>query len=404
MSGHVLVSGASIAGPALAHWLHRYGFTVTVVERAPQPRPGGQAIDLRGVAKDAVRRMGLMERVRAACTETLGMSFVNSDNKRLAELRADMFGGDGFIAEIEILRGDLAGVFLEATRDSIEYLFGDHVTALEQHPGGVEVSFASGARRSFDLVVGADGLHSAMRSMVFGPESAFVHDLGYCGAFFTVPNHLGLDCWMLGYNEPGYTAAIRSIHANQEAMAMLSIPAERKDYDYRDVAQQKALLRGHMSHMRWEVPWLLDRMDEATDFYFDSYSQVRMDSWACGRVVLLGDAAFCSSPISGAGTGLAVIGAYLLAGELAAAAGDHTVAFAEYERKMRGFAEASQQMGRGNAKRFSPNSHLGLWLQVQAVRLLPYPPLKWLMMRQMRQAINGIELPDYSHLLAPTES
>jgi 2-polyprenyl-6-methoxyphenol hydroxylase-like FAD-dependent oxidoreductase len=394
MTTHVLISGASIAGPALAHWLHRYGFAVTVVERAPTLRPGGQAVDLRGVAKEAVRRMGLIEQVRAACTDTRGMSIVNSKNQRIADLRADMFGGDGLIAEIEILRGDLAETFYRATADDVEYVFGDQITELEQHRDRVEVGFAGGERRSFDLVVGADGLHSALRAMVFRPEQDFLHDLGYLGAFFTVPNHLELDSWMLSYSEPKRAAAIRAIHDNREAMALMSMPGDRGDYDHRDVAGQKALLRRRLSGMGWEVPWLLDRMDEADDFYFDSFSQVHMDTWSAGRVVLLGDAVFCATPMSGQGTSLAVVGAYLLATELADSRGDHGIAFAEYERKMRGWVESTQKMGRDNAKRFTARNRAELWLQHQLVKIMPHLPGKALFMRQQLQVVNGIELPD----------
>jgi 2-polyprenyl-6-methoxyphenol hydroxylase-like FAD-dependent oxidoreductase len=175
MSKRVLIAGASIAGPALAHWLHRYGFEVTVVERAPVLRPGGQAVDLRGVAKEVARRMGLDQQIRAACTDTRGMSVVNRKNKRLAGVRADQFEGDGMIAEIEILRGDLSAVLYGATKGDVEYVFGDRITELDDTGNGVEARFASGVRRDFDVVVGADGLHSSLRAMVFGPEAEFVH-------------------------------------------------------------------------------------------------------------------------------------------------------------------------------------------------------------------------------------
>lgn len=394
----VLISGASIAGPSLAHWLNTYGFAVTVVERAPALRPGGQAVDLRGVAKEVVRRMGLDAQVRAARTNTRGMSMVNADNKPIGEMRADMLGGDGFIAEIEILRGDLAEVFYRATERDVEYIFGDQITAIEQHSDRVEVAFAHAGSRTFDIVVGADGLHSSMRQMVFGPDDDFLHDLGYLGAFFTVPNRLGLDNWMLAYGEPGCSASIRAVHDNSEATAILSIRGTRDDYDYRDVAEQKALLRQHLSNMAWEVPWLLDRMDEANDFYFDSATQVWMDSWSRGRVVLLGDAAWCSAPSSGQGTSLAVVGAYILAGELAIAS-QHETAFAEFERRMRPWVELTQKTGRDNAKRFSANNRFQFWLRIQTMRLMPYLPGKSLLMRKMLSVVDGIELPDYADTL-----
>jgi 2-polyprenyl-6-methoxyphenol hydroxylase-like FAD-dependent oxidoreductase len=350
------------------------------------------------VAKEVARRMGLDQQIRAACTDTRGMSVVNRKNKRLAELRADQFEGDGMIAEIEILRGDLSAVLYGATKGDVEYVFGDRITELDETGNGVEARFASGVRRDFDVVVGADGLHSSLRAMVFGPEAEFVHHLGYLLCFFTVPNRLNLDSWALGYSEPGRMAGVRSIRNNKAAMAFLSIHAEPGGYDFRDTAGHKALLREQLAGMAWEVPWLLEQMDTADDFYFDTCSQTRMEHWSKGRVVLLGDAAFCPSPISGQGTSLAMIGAYVLAGELATSSGEHTAAFAEYERRMRGIVEATQKMGRDNAKRNAARNNFQLWVQRQLIRLMPYPPLKNLVTREMNKAINGIDLPDYRDL------
>jgi len=184
----VLVAGASIAGPALAHWLRRRGAEVTVVERAPGLRPGGQAVDARGVAKEVIVRMGLDAQVRAARTDTAGAYTVDADGNVLETYRADDHGGDGYIAEIEILRGDLSRVLYDDTRDGVEYLFGDRIAELTQDADGVDVTFAGGDRRRFDLVIGADGLHSGLRAMVFGPHEQFVRHLGMVLAFYTVPN------------------------------------------------------------------------------------------------------------------------------------------------------------------------------------------------------------------------
>jgi 2-polyprenyl-6-methoxyphenol hydroxylase-like FAD-dependent oxidoreductase len=400
MPTHALIAGASIAGPALARWLHRYGFAVTVVERAPALRPGGQAVDLRGVAKEVVARMGLFDEVRAACTDTRGMSLVNGNNKPLAELRADQFGGDGLIAEIEILRGDLSEVFYAATKDDVEYVFGDHIESLEQHSDGVEVTFASGSTRHFDLIVGADGLHSGLRALVFGPESEFIRDLNLFLAFFSVPNRWGLTSWALQYTEPKRTAGLRSVRDNAAAVAYFGFVAPRGNYDYRDVDAHKALLREHCAGMGWEVPWLLEQVDNADDFYFDTCSQIEMPRWSRGRVVLLGDAAFCPSPLSGQGTSLAVIGAYLLASELASAGDDHTAAFAAYEQRLRELTLATQKMGRDSARRLSGRGRFVALQTALLLRLAPHPPLKWLITRAMNTVINGIELPDYEHLPA----
>jgi 2-polyprenyl-6-methoxyphenol hydroxylase-like FAD-dependent oxidoreductase len=385
----VLVAGASIAGPALAHWLRRRGAEVTVVERAPGLRPGGQAVDARGVAKEVIRRMGLDAEVRAACTETVGAFKVDVDGNVLETFRADDDGGDGFIAEIEILRGDLSRVLHDDTRDGVEYVFGDRIAELTQDTDGVDVVFAGGDRRRFDLVVGADGLHSALRGMVFGPRERFVRHLGLVLAFYSVPNEFGLDRWLIDYQdqESGRSAGLRPIQDATRAMAMFSFPSVDFDVDYRDVAAQKSLLRERMKGLGWLTPRILAHLDETPDFYLDQVAQVVTDRWSSGRVVLLGDAAFSSSPMSGQGTGLALVGAYLLAGELAAAGWDPEAGFAGYERRMRSFVEANQEIGRMHA-RSRDVSGLG-------AEPSPEPDTESLM-ELVERAINGVELPDYS--------
>jgi len=385
----VLVAGASIAGPALAHWLSRRGAEVTVVERAPELRPGGQAVDARGVTKEVIRRMGLDAAVRAARTETAGALTVDGDGNVLQTFRADDDGGDGFIAEIEILRGDLSRVLHDDTRDDVEYVFGDRIAELVQDADGVDVTFAGGDRRRFDLVVGADGLHSALRAMVFGPHERFVRHLGLVLAFYSVPNEFGLDRWLIQYQhqESGRSALLRPIQDATRAMAMFSFPSADFDVDHRDVAAQKRLLSERMAGLGWLTPRLLAHLDDTPDFYLDQVAQVVMDRWSSGRVGLFGDAAFSSSPMSGQGTGLALVGAYLLAGELASAGWDPEAGFAAFEGRMRAFVEANQEIGR---------------LHVQSLDApgpdaepAPEPDMDALMALADR-AINGVELPDYA--------
>ncbi|WP_280473640.1 FAD-dependent monooxygenase [Nocardia asiatica] len=388
MSGtRVLVAGASIAGPALAYWLRRRGAEVTVVERAPALRPGGQAVDARGVAKEVIRRMGLDAAVRGACTETAGAYTVDVDGNVLETYRADDDGGDGYISEIEILRGDLSRVLYDATRDDVEYIFGDRIAELAQDADGVEVAFAGGDRRRFDLVVGADGLHSALRAMVFGPHERFVRHLGHVLAFYSVPNEFGLDRWLIDYQESGRSAGLRPIQDATRAMAMFSFPAADLDVDYRDVEAQKRLLRERMAGLGWLAPRILAHLDDTPDFYLDQVAQVVMDRWSSGRVGLLGDAAFSSSPMSGQGTGLALVGAYLLAGELAAAEWDPEAGFAGYERRMRSFVEANQEISRLHARS----------RDVSGPGAEPSPDFteEWFT-DLIERAINGVELPDYA--------
>jgi 2-polyprenyl-6-methoxyphenol hydroxylase-like FAD-dependent oxidoreductase len=383
----VLVAGASIAGPALAHWLSRWGAEVTVVERVPELRPGGQAVDARGVAKEVIRRMGLDEAVRAARTDTAGAYTVDVDGNVLETYRADDHGGDGYIAEIEILRGDLSRVLHDATRDRVEYVFGDRIGELTQDADGVDVTFAGGDRRRFDLVIGADGLHSALREMVFGPRERFIRHLGLVLAFYSVPNEFGLDRWLIDYqdSESGRSAGLRPLPDATRAMAMLSFPAADFAVDHRDVDAQKRLLRERMAGLAWLTPRILAHLDDTPDFYLDQVAQVVMDRWSSGRVGLLGDAAFCSSPMSGGGTGLALVGAYLLAGELATAGWDPEAGFAGYEARMRSFVEANQEIGRLHVRS----------LAAPEADAEPGAEPEW-DFELIERAINGVELPDYA--------
>lgn len=384
----VLVAGASIAGPALAHWLARFGAEVTVVERAPGLRPGGQAVDARGVAREVIRRMGLDAVVRAACTDTAGAHTVDAGGQVLETFRADDDGGDGFIADIEILRGDLSRLLYDDTRAAAEYVFGDRIAELTQDADGVDVVFAGGARRRFDLVVGADGLHSPLRAMVFGPHSRFLRHLGHVLAFYSVPNKFGLDRWLLEYQdqESGRSALLRPIQDATRAMSMFTFACADFDVDYRDVAAQKRLLRERTAGLGWLAQDILAYLDDAPDFYLDQVAQVVMDRWSSGRVGLLGDAAFSSSPMSGQGTGLALVGAYVLAGELAAAGWDPAPGFARYETRMRPFVEANQEIGRLNARS----------RDIPAPDPEPRPDFtsEWFT-DLVTRAITGIELPAY---------
>ena len=382
----VLVSGASIAGPALAHWLHRRGAEVTVVEQSPGLRPGGQAVDARGVAKEVIRRMGLDAAVRAACTDTAGAYTVDADGNVLETYRADDNDGDGYISEIEVLRGDFSQVLYDDTRDGIEYVFGDRIAELTQDADGVDVRFASGERRGFELAIGADGLHSALRAMVFGPREQFVRHLGLVLAFYTVPNEFGLDRWLIDYQEAGRSAGLRPVRDASRAIAMLSFPAPDFDIDYRDVEAQKQLLREQMAAFGWLTPRILAHLDEAPDFYLDQVAQVVMERWSKGRVGLLGDAAFSASPMSGAGTGLALVGAYMLAGELAAANWDPAAGFAGYEDRMRSYVEANQEIGRLHVQTLAapdPDAAPNPEPDMEALTAL------------IERAVNGPELPDY---------
>jgi 2-polyprenyl-6-methoxyphenol hydroxylase-like FAD-dependent oxidoreductase len=371
----ILISGAGIAGTALAYWLRRHGFTPTVVERAPELREGGYKIDIRGAALDVAGRMGVLDEIRRERTDVQGGSIVNAAGKRVASMDGDTFGGREE-NDAEILRGDLNRILYDLTKGEVEYLFGDAVSSATDTGEGVRVTFESGETRTFDLVVGADGLHSSTRALFFGPEEDYVRDLGYHVSIFSVPNHLDLDRWELTYVSPGRTALIYSTAKDTGAKAMFLFASEPLTYDHRDRARQQRLLADAYAGDGWEIPRLLGAMDSAPDFYFDSLSQVHMDRWSKGRVVLLGDAGYCASPASGQGTSLALVGAYVLAGELAAAGGDHEAGFDGYEREMRHFAEQNQKLGPQNIKHMVLGSKWLIWFQMKMLRIMPYLPGK----------------------------
>ena len=386
----VLISGASVAGPALAFWLGRYGFHPTIVERAPAVRPGGYAVDFRGASVRVLERMGLLSEVQRRQTRIGAITIVDRDNKKVASMP------DGFTSgELEILRGDLAGIFHEATCETTEYIFDDSIASMKESEAGVDVVFERGGQRRFDLVVGADGLHSKVRSLAFGEEANFVRYLGYYVSIFTIPNYLNLDRRGLYYGTLGKKVGIFSGGDQREAKASFFFATEPLEYDRRNMDQQKRALRDHFQQEGWEVPRLLQIMETAPDFYFDSISQVKMNRWSAGRSVLLGDAAYCASPLSGMGTGMAVVGAYVLAGELAEANGDYALAFERYENLMRDFVKKCQGIADGGTDWFVPRTRLRLWLSNQMWKILPYTPWKNLMIEVPLKIGNSISLKEY---------
>ncbi|GIG60021.1 FAD-dependent oxidoreductase [Longispora fulva] len=388
----ILISGASVAGPALAHWLRRYGFSTTIVERAPRLRDGGHAVDFRGRAHLSVlRQMGILDEVERNRTGMGAMSYVNAAGRKLGSIPADLFAGD-----VEILRGDLARILSDAA--DVEYLFDDSVTSLAEDAQGVTVTFERHPARRFDLVIGADGLHSNVRALTFGPESQFVRHLGVHCAVFPLDNYLDLDHTGLAYRPAGKMVAVYSARHNAEARAMFLFGSPPLTYDRRDVTRQKTLLAEAFAGVGWETATLLDRMWDAPDFYFDSVAQIRLDRWSKGRVALLGDAAYSPCLLSGMGSGLAIVGAYVLAGELAAARGDHRVAFDAYERVMRPYAESAQKSGEGVSKLMVPEGKVVTALLNQYMRIMPYLPGKQMAATMARKTAEAITLPDYQHL------
>ncbi|RJL27201.1 FAD-dependent monooxygenase [Bailinhaonella thermotolerans] len=398
----ILISGAGIAGPVLAYWLTRHdpSVSVTVVERAPAlRRTGGHAVDLFRPAMDISERMGVLARVEERAVGTTRMTVHREGARRpvQADLSKIFSGTSG--RHLEIMRDDLGEIYHDATRHDAEYVFGDSITAISPHG---EVRFENSAPRRFDLVVGADGLHSNVRRLVFGDESRFSAFIGAHLGVLTLPGTAGLDGELLIHVGVGRTAGMYGARHLGDARALFLFRSERElRCSHRDVARQKALLRGAFAGMHAEVDRWLGELDHTPAFYFDSITQLRMDTWSRGRVTLVGDAGYCPGPAVGGGTSLAVVGAYVLAGELARAGGDHERAFPAYERAMAEHVRGSRAVALSAAKTLIPASRLGVRGLAQGARLisaLPAGPARALLRLTTKSARlhNSITVDDYT--------
>src|SRR5262245_51492099 len=393
----VLISGAGIAGLTAAFWLRRYGFAPTIVERAPSLAVGGYKIDVRGTALQVLQRMGIRDQVVAASTDMQGALLVDKHGNVINEMSGDAFGHRAG-EDVEIVRGTLCQILMDHISEA-EFIFDDSIRSISHASDRARVEFTRNGPREFDLVIGADGLHSNVRGLVFGDETRFVHALGLYLCVFTVPNYMLLDRLEMQYSELGRVAAIWSSRGQANAKTCFGFAAPSVQIDLRDKSQQQQVLKNVYEGIGWEVPRLLELMPSAADFYFDAAAQIRMVQWSQGRVVLAGDAGYCASPMSGQGTSLALIGAYVLAGELAAASGDYQTAFQKYEKEMRPFVALNQDLAVRSAKLMTPNEkRVASWLLEQIMRIAPGRMIQFFIDRSTRRihhAANAITLKDY---------
>ncbi|KYF55981.1 FAD-binding monooxygenase [Sorangium cellulosum] len=391
----VLIAGASIAGPALAFWLARYGFRPVVVERAGALRLGGQNIDVQGAAREVVRRMGIEGDIRAANTGERGLRFVDERDVTKAEFPAASSDGGGFTQELEILRGDLAKILYDRTRDTTEYIFGNQITGLRDHGDRVTVSFEHGAERDVDLVVAADGIRSRTRTLIVGDEPT-IRPLGLYGSYFTIPRGASDSAWARWYHAPGSRSIILRPDNVGTTRASLWFLSPARGHERSSAAEQKALIARVFADAGWESPRVLAALADAEDVYFDGVSQVMAPRWSHGRAALVGDAAYCPSPVSGMGASLSLVGAYVLAGELSRHS-DHRDAFAAYEKRMRPYVDLAQKLPPGVPWIAHPKSRLGVSLLHTALRVASSPLLRrregWL----VSSPADKVALPHYSN-------
>lgn len=349
----ILVSGAGIAGLSTAIDLSAAGHDVTIVERANHLRVNGSPIDIRGdVAVGVAEKMGVLTEIldrRVDMTERI--QFVDEDGAVVAEPPLDEINDSA--DDIEIPREDLTNILHDHLGPSVELRFEQSIAELEADNRGVDVRFTSGDRDRYDLVVGADGMHSAVRRLTFGPERQFLRHLGYYVALAELPGYSPHGRNNPMYNFPGHLTGVAAY--NDKALAVFMFRSPWIDYDYHDLdAQKRVLADAFAGHDEWRVPELVDAAVRDPELYFDSVSQIEMPAWHRGRVVLVGDAAHCASNLSGRGTSLALTGAWFLAQALRDHPGDLARAWEQYERDQRPHAIRCQATAAPGGERLIP--------------------------------------------------
>lgn len=389
----IAISGAGVAGAALAHWLHRTGHTPTLIERAPAFRTGGYMIDFWGIGYRVTRRMGIEAVIRDAGYDVQSVRSLGPDGATRAELRVDVFRrmvGDDFTS---LPRGDLAAAVYRTVEDAVPTVFGDSITGIDQHADGVRVTFENAPADDFDLLIGADGLHSNVRRLVFGPEERFEHYLGCKVAACVVDGYrsragTATSDTYLTYSTPGRQIGQFTLRGDR-TMFLFVFRDDHGDHGL----TPKEQLHSQFDNAGWESRQILAAVDDVDDLYFDVVSQIRMDRWSRERVLLIGDAAGCISLLGGEGTGLAITEAYALAGELARAGGDHRRAFERYESLLRPFIEGKQAGAERMLGFFATRTRFGLWFRDVAMRAMNLGrPIAGLFAGSVR---DDLDLPDY---------
>lgn len=390
---NILISGAGIAGTALAFWLKKFGFNPTIVESAPKLREGGHAIDFMGAGYDVAEKMGIIPALEKADFNISNIAFVDKDNNEKGSMNYQQVKKSLNNRAFSFLRSDLAKVIYNSLDKETEIIFDDTINKIEQDEEIVIVTFKTGVTRSFDLLVGADGLHSNVRNLIFGNESQFEKYYGYYTSSFTIENFSDKDKAFSMLNVPNKQVAVYSISEKKAATFFIFTSPEKLNYEHHDIEKQKQILKNEFMNIGWKCPELLSKIDTTSDFYFDSVSQIKMEHWSKGRISLVGDACDCPSLLSGKGSTLAMVGAYILAGELKLENGNYKSAFAEYENVFKPFIDKKQKSAQSFAKSFVPKSNFGIWLRNKAFQLMSFPLFTNILFNQFND--KGLNLKEY---------
>jgi len=391
----ILISGAGIAGPTLAYWLLEHGITPTLVEKAPRLRTGGYVIDFWGLGYEVADKMGLLPALDRDGYDVSELRLVDSDGRRVGGFDAGVFRNLTGGRYLSIARSELARLLYERIKGRCEVIFGDSITEIDDQGDSVLARFEHAPERHVDAVIGADGLHSQVRHLVFGPEERFEQYLGYTVAAFQIEGYRPRDELVyVSYAIPGRQVARFAMRGDRTMFLFVFAADAPPAVGAHDVAAQKALLHATFDDAGWECPQILAALDGADDLYFDRVSQIHMDCWSKGRVALVGDAAFCASLLAGQGSALAMGAAYVLAGELGRGGNAPEAAFQRYEGLLRPLIATKQKAARQFAGGFAPKTRLGVFLRNQVTKAFAIPFVAKLAIGS--SLMDRIEVPAYS--------
>jgi 2-polyprenyl-6-methoxyphenol hydroxylase-like FAD-dependent oxidoreductase len=390
----IAVIGAGIAGTTLAYWLRRSGHVPTLIEKAPQLRTGGYVIDFWGPGYEVAEKMGLRPQLESTGYEVREVRLVDRHGTKVGGFGVDGLRRSAGGRFTSLPRGDLAQLIYGTIEGDVETIFGDTVADVVELDDGMRVVLQSGAERTFDLVVGAGGLHSPVRRLAFGPEGQYAKNLGYWVAAFENTGYRPRDELVyVAYGMPGRMIGRFTLRGDATMFLLIFTADHLNGSGPRGPDAVKAALRDVFADKGWECNAILQSLEQAEDIYFDEVSQIVMDQWSRGRVIVIGDAGAAVSLLAGEGTGLAMTQAYVLAGELNRAGEDYRLAYQRYERLLRPLVEQKQTDARRFAAAFAPKTAAGVWVRNRATKLLAIPYVGERLLS--RQLSDGFALPAY---------